>query len=213
MLEINHVCSLGSSCHSSQLLKRNNYKVCSYPFDWIFSNFETITHCLKDNFETFLDKSYYINISRKKCGHSKYHSQMWWHHNPLINTKHYSYYMRCVERFKDLLTKQEHKLFTMIFLNINYNNIEANIDYSIIDDIIEFNRKFSEYTSNYTLLVILHIPFRLLKNYHKFTYCGNIHFIELYTLSGSCGVKFSNENDNVYLDNIINSNYDFNIKN
>jgi hypothetical protein len=36
--KIKHVCSLGSLCHSSQILKRNNLKKCSYPFDWIFSN-------------------------------------------------------------------------------------------------------------------------------------------------------------------------------
>jgi len=205
MSEINYVCSLGSSCHSSQILKRNKHKVCSYPFDWTFSNFETIIDCLKDNFEVFLDKSYYINISHKKCGHSKYHGQMWWHHNPLINTNHYNYYVRCVERFNVLLTKQQHKLFIITFLNIDYDKIENNI----IHDIIEFNNIFSKYTSNYTLLVILHVPFKILTNYHRFTYHDNIHFLELYTLSSSCGLKFINDNDNIYLDNIINSKYNF----
>lgn len=47
--EIKYTCSLGSLCHSSQLLKRNKYKLCSYPFDWIFSN------CINDNDNTYLD--------------------------------------------------------------------------------------------------------------------------------------------------------------
>lgn len=60
MSEINYTCSLGSLCHSSQILKRNKYKLCSYPFDWIYSSCDTIIHCLEDDFHTFLDKSYYI---------------------------------------------------------------------------------------------------------------------------------------------------------
>ena len=62
MLEINYTCSLGSLCHSSQILKRNKYKVCSYPFDWIFSNYDNIIHCIEDNFQSFLDKSYYQSV-------------------------------------------------------------------------------------------------------------------------------------------------------
>jgi hypothetical protein len=53
MLEINYTCSLGSLCHSSQILKRNNYKKCSYPFDWIFSNYDIIIDCLEDDFNIF----------------------------------------------------------------------------------------------------------------------------------------------------------------
>ncbi len=59
----NSFCSLGTLCHSSQLLKRNKLKKCSYPFDWIFSNCDIIHHCISDDFKIFLDKSYYININ------------------------------------------------------------------------------------------------------------------------------------------------------
>ena len=37
-------------------------------------------------------------------------------------------------------------------------------------------------------------------------------FLELHTLSSSGGVEFDNNNDNIYLDNIIKSKYNFNIK-
>ena len=36
LTEINYTCSLGSLCHSAQTLKRNKYKLCSYPFDCDF---------------------------------------------------------------------------------------------------------------------------------------------------------------------------------
>ena len=209
MLEINYTCSLGEICHSSCILKRNNLKLCSYPFDWIFSNCDNIIHCIEDNFKIFLDKSYYQDAQDKwggdQCGHKYYHVNMFNHFDPW-KEKDYNYYIRCVDRFKNLLQKQEHKLFTMIFINID------NIENNIINNIIDFNNKFLKYTSNYTLLVILHIPNKQ-QNKHVFIYNDNIHFLELHTLSSSNGVLFGNNNDNIYLDNIIKSKYNFNIKN
>ena len=101
-------------CHSSQILKQNNLKLCSYPFDWIFSNCDIIIDCIEDNFDIFLDQSYYNDKGEFQCGHSKYGPIMFNHRNPLINIDHYNYYVRCVDRFKNLLQKQEHKLFIMI---------------------------------------------------------------------------------------------------
>jgi hypothetical protein len=210
MSEINYTSSLGSVCHSSQILKRNNLKLCSYPFDWIFSNCDNIIHCIEDNFNIFLDKSYYINRSKSTCGHSKYNETMFNHHNPLNNINDYNYYVRCVDRFKNLLQKQEHKLFIMICPNMN--NMEFHIDEDTKIKMIEFNNKFSQYTYNYTLLIIFHIP-KKEQNHHIFTYNDNIHFLELHTLSKSNGVEFINMDDNIYLDNIINSKYNFNLKN
>jgi hypothetical protein len=47
MLEINYTSSLGSCCHSSEILKRINVKLCSYPFDWINTNCDNIIHCIE----------------------------------------------------------------------------------------------------------------------------------------------------------------------
>jgi hypothetical protein len=139
------------------------------------------------------------------CGHSKYGNNMFMHYNPLINIGHYTYYVRCVDRFKNLLQEQQHKLFIMTFNNMN--NIDENIKNSIID----FDNKFSKYTSNYTLLVIYHIPYKQ-QTEHTFIYRDNIHFLELHTLSRSGGLVFDDNNDdNIYLDNIIKTKYNFNI--
>jgi hypothetical protein len=204
MPQINYTCSLGWLCHSCQILKRNMYKTCSYPFDWIFSSIYVIIDCLEDNFNIFLDKSYYINISESQCGHSKYSYNMFNHHNPLTNQDHYNYYIRCVQRFKTLLKKPEHKLFLMTFVNLDSVNENTK------NEVIDFNNKFSKYTSNYTLLIIFHIKNKK-ENHHIFTYNNNIHFLELNTLSESTGSQFQNKNDNIYLDNVIKSNYDFSI--
>jgi hypothetical protein len=206
MMEIKYVCSLGSLCHSSQILINNNLKKCSYPFDWIFSNYNNIIHCLETDFNIFLDKSYYVSISERQCSHSLYYNCMFNHHNPLDNTDHYNYYIRCVNRFKQLLQFEEQKLFIMIFTNMD--NIEENLK----NDIINFNNKFSKYTKNYTLLVIFHIKNKE-NNHHMFTHNDNIYFLELHTLSSSNGVSFTNNEDDDYLNNIIKSTYNFNIEN
>ena len=50
-------------------------------------------------------------------------------------------------------------------------------------------------------------------NNHIFTYYDNIDFLELHTFSISNGLNFTNNNDNDYLNNIINKTYNFNIEN
>lgn len=205
-MEIKYTSSLGPHCHSSMFLKSNKLKKCSYPFDWIFSNYNNILHCIEDDFDIFLDKSYYVSISDKQCGHSYYHNEMFNHHNPLNNDNDYNYYIRCVNRFKQLLRYEEHKLFIMIFINMD--SIEENLK----NDIINFNNKFNRYTKNYKLLVIFNMKNKQ-NNYHIFTHNDNIDFLELHTLSSSNGTSFINKYDNDYLNNIINKTYNFNIDN
>lgn len=203
-MEIKYTCSLGSLCHSNQILKNNNLKKCSYPFDWIFSNCNNIIHCLEDDFSTFLDKSYYTSISPHQCGHSYYGKNMWWHHNPLTYENDYNYVIRCINRFRQLLQYKEHKLFVITYVNMDkIEEIHKN-------DIITFNNKFSKYTKNYTLLVIYHIKKN--ENHHTITHQDNIDFLELHTLSNSNGVNFTNNLDTEYLNNIINKTYNFNIE-
>jgi hypothetical protein len=210
-MEINYVCSLGKMCHCAGILQRNGLKLCSYPFDWTFSECNTIIHCLEDDFKIFLDKSYYVdNITRNhgECKHTYYdvdsETCTFYHHNPIIKIDDYNYYIRCVNRFKKLLQCTLPKLFIRIIIN------KDNIDDNDKNKIIDFNNKFSNFTSNYTLLIIFNICNKN-ENYHEFTYNNNIHFLELHTLSFSKGLYFENENDNSYLDNIIKSTYSFNI--
>jgi hypothetical protein len=204
-VEIKYVCSLGSLCQSSQILKNNNLKKCSYPFDWIFSNCNNIIHCLEDDFNFFLDKSYYFTISPKICGHSFYHKQMFYHHNPLDNENDYNYFIRCVDRFKKLLTFEEHKLFVMMFVNME------NIEEHVKNNIINFNNKFSKFTKNYTLLTIFQIKNKEYR-YHNFTHNDNIDFLEIHTLSESNGVAFKDNDDNDFLNSIIKTKYNFNVE-
>ena len=206
-MEINYVCSLGSLCHSAQTMKRNNLKSCSYPFDWCFSNMNNIIDCIKDNFNVYLDASYYIHISDNQCGHSIYGDNMWWHHNPLLNENDYFYFSRCVDRFKKLLKLKHHKMFMLTFVNGEYGSYEDNFN----EKVIEFNKELQKFTENYILLVITN---NVTENEtsHIFKYEDNIHFLTLNTLSKSNGGEFFNDVDNTYLDNLLRKTYMFNLK-
>ena len=205
-MEIKYVCSLGSLCHSAQILKTSNLKTTSYPFDWIYTSPYTIIDCIKDDFKKFLDKNCYISRGPNVAGHSVYNSlNMFAHHNPSTNEDEYNYYVRCVDRFKELLKCEGHKLFTMIFVNGEHGYHSDNFKQRII----EMNNELSKYTTNYTILCITH--FQDTQRNHIFTYNDNIHFLEFHTLSESTGVEFSNNDDNNYLNNIIKSTYNFNI--
>ena len=116
MNKIYHVCSLGNYCHSAYLLKRLKLKVCSYPFDWIFTNVHIIKHIIEDNYNIFLDKSYYKSIDYNRCSHLYYKESMFRHHNPL-NINEYNYFIRCVNRFNELLKFPSHKLFISMYVN------------------------------------------------------------------------------------------------
>ena len=225
-MDIKHVCSLGNSCHTAYILKRNKLKVVSYPFDWIISNYKIIKHCIEDNFHIFLDKSYYMSIDGgTKCRHAYYMEDMFYHHNPLMNEKHYEYYVRCVNRFQDLLKKTESKLFIMMVTNItdmdatsleDTNKIkETNKLQDIKNHMLELNQTLSKNTTNYTLLVIFNMVNKE-NNYHMFSHCEcecvNIHFLELHTKTESDGIVFKNMDDNIYLRNIIRNRYKFETK-
>ena len=51
--------SIGPYCATADLLKTNNLRTESYPFDYIFSSLEMVKHCIDDKFNIFLDKKYY----------------------------------------------------------------------------------------------------------------------------------------------------------
>lgn len=203
MNDIKYVCSLGTLCHTAYFLKRNRLKYFSYPFDWIFSNINTISDCVTDNFAKFLDKDNYtdhISNNPELCGHKYYGDWMFNHKSPR-NEEHYNYYVRCVDRFRDLLLQNEKKLFVIMVVNNEFFRGDDN-------DVIKLNKKLLNYTNNFKILCILHHPNNF-NNDHTFIEYEDIDFLELYTKSVSDGINFIDENDNIYLDNILKSKYNF----
>lgn len=205
-MTVAYACSLGGTCVATELLNRNNLKLFSCPFDWVFSRPDIVLDCLDNNFKTFLDKKHYVAVTHENnnraCKHLLYYPDerhMFNHHDPLENEEHYEYFNRCISRFNALLAKPELKLFIMFFRNGEYAYDK--------NEMIEFNSQFSKYAANYRLLIVFH---KIGDPSHTHTTVGNIDFLDL-TLSRELGVGFENESDNTYLNNVLLSMYTFNV--
>ena len=102
--------SIGENCNSSWYLKEMNLKQNSYPFDWIFSSPSITLDAITNKFNDFLNREYIVSKGGF-AGHSVYHESLFNHRNPLSSQKDYDYYVRCCERFLDILEKNNPILF------------------------------------------------------------------------------------------------------
>lgn len=204
---IQHVCSLGTLCFSSQLCKDTGLKRESYPFDWIFSTPEIIVNILKDKFSSFLNKNLYISQGEKKCAHKLYdEKKMFNHHNPKKSAEDYDYFKRCVSRFNKLLASNVNKLFIITFINKKENDIE-----SYKKKVIELNNCIKTRSSNCNIFAIITVPYKE-KLSHKLIVHENVKILVLYTTNRARGRGMATKIENDYLRKILFSNYDFKIK-
>jgi hypothetical protein len=119
---VKHISSIGLHCLTSFTLKKFNLKAYSGPFDWIFSNFPMVTHCIEDNFDIFLDKRYFepIPLHMRQaenvmfCDHAFYRDKFGarhvFNHYDVTLAENYNYYVRCVDRFRAALTSGQRNL-------------------------------------------------------------------------------------------------------
>jgi hypothetical protein len=205
MIEIYHICSLGTHCQSTQISKGLALKKESYPFDWVFSSPANIIDIIEDNFSDFLNKDLYIGINNKRCSHTKYGSNMFNHHNPKEIDPHFSYFVRCVERFRKLLEKESNKLFIIMFPNINNDLIETTKN-----QITELNHYIKQKTSNHFMFAVCHIP-----NQEEFKAdtldIDNLKIVLLHTKSVSNGLYLVDREENEMLQKLLAESYSFHI--
>ena len=196
MSKFNYIIPLGTNCYIASYLKRNNLKLVSYPFDWIFSYPNDIYDIINTNFEDFLNKEYYVNQDDtiNYNSHMKYctNLRMFNHHNPYKDSDN-EYFKRCVLRFNNVIKKEESKLFIMFFSENNLNNEIRNI--------IKLNELFDTKMYNYELLCI----FQEVRGYQskKEFKCKNINFIQISTIDMNNGVEFICEKDETLFSSII----------
>lgn len=200
----NYVCSLGSNCHMAYYLKLHKMKLESFPFDWVdIRNEKNVLHCLKDDFKIFMDKSYYTPFEAGKRRHSFYSYKFFNHKDPMQEDD-YNYYLRCIDRFKKLCVVDERKLFLLGFFNLD----EITEDRK--RELVDFNKEFTNFASNYALLVILHKTGDAIS--HTVSTNGNICFLEFITRTPSNGLLFKEREENDYLETVINSLFTFKLQ-
>jgi len=147
-----YVISLGDNCCVGKWLQRLRLKKQSYPFDWLFSRADIVRDCLEDDFAKFLDKdNYRAPKGAKKCQHLVYlpKGHMFNHYNPLAQEDHYTYYVRCVQRFRKVMQSDARKLFVRIPGRLN--NAENNCA-----EARRLCAALSEKTKNFMLVTILY---------------------------------------------------------
>lgn len=209
MTKIKHVCSLGFNCHVAQMLKTNELKLASYPFDWIMSSLDVVKHCLQDDFKTYLDKDSYIELNGK-CGHKVYCDNMFAHHNPLQNTNDYDYFVRCVGRFRKIISSEDNKLFIISIIN-GEHGVGNKLSQDLINQFMSLYNIINEKTKNAHLLVIVNYPNHK-TNKAVITNNKNVTFLEIDTHSFNNGVCFDNDVDNKFLIKHVTKLYKFKLK-
>lgn len=145
--KIRHCFSIGSNCVAAMTLKSAGLRSCSGPFDWVFADTWIVKDCLSDEFSVFLDRSQHIRVHSSKAGHKKYGEHFFEHHD--VTQDHtYKHFQRCVDRFTLALRSPERKLFLLSAFGMP---VASRREY------IEFYEFLTERTSNFILVVILHV--------------------------------------------------------
>jgi hypothetical protein len=211
----NQVCSFGPFCHTGNLLQRLNIKIVSFPFDWLCTTPLIISDCIENNFRYFLDKSYYLldendnhQVHKYYADHLNSNTVLFAHSNPLQPTV-YEYLERCIKRFDILLHCSDKKLFIISYM-VTYTET---VDSDYMAKVKILNETLSKKTTNYDILCIINNPNQSAQSFSFDKMDNNIFILQLNTFSISHGVFFLNENDNLFLQNIINSHFLFEIKN
>lgn len=211
----NQVCSFGPFCHTGNLLQRLNIKIVSFPFDWLCTTPLIISDCIENNFHYFLDKTYYIldekdnhQVHKYYADHFHFNKALFAHSNPLQPTA-YEYLERCIKRFQILLKCADKKLFIISYM-VTYTET---VDSDFRAKLQILNETLSKNTTNYDILCIINHPNQSAQSFSFDKMDNNIIILQLNTFSISHGVFFLNENDNLFLENIMNSHFSFDIKN
>ena len=168
------IISLGFRCSSAAILKRMGLKHESFPFDWLISRLSVIRHCMETDFTEFLNLSNYqrkysntyemadsrngficdehlmVNLYYQPEDQSDPENTYKWylamnHHN-ILEQKDTEYYERCVQRYRELMTFDEPKIYLHICPLITmekYNDTKENI----FHELTSFDQFMYEFTN------------------------------------------------------------------
>ena len=194
-------CSLGELCHTAEILKKSNRKICSYPFDWIYTTPKMVLTCLKDNFDSLLDKNQFVDppiVCPNKCGHKIFHEDLFNHRDPRTQ-EDYDYYLRCADRFRKLLISPKLKIFYIV----TYNHENDSKIEQFKNDVLELGGELAKHTTNFRLISVFH---KTKQNEHYYQGWNLTNHVGLYvvnTITPSGGVRFGNPSDDAYFEDIL----------
>ena len=169
------VFSVGFRCSVAGILKQMGLKHESYPFDWLVSRLHVIQHCIETDFREFLCLENYVKKHTRTYAHKdtitegyicdeepfinhfyqpedrrdeqntyQYHLVIA-HHN-IMEENDYQYYMRCIDRFRNLLDSHQHKMSVYIS-PLLVENVEESICAEYRDCLQFYNFMFEKHKS------------------------------------------------------------------
>lgn len=152
---VQHVASLGTSCYPAWLMQRCGLKRWSGPFDWIFGGVDMVTHCLEDDFATFLDETHLRALGDGRSTHGFYGPAITvgpvFNHRDVTLPEHRAYTERCVVRFRALLESAETKCFVMVVAGHR-----SRPDSQLVGDFARLVAALGARTGNFRLLMVSH---------------------------------------------------------
>lgn len=159
---------IGNTCKTAEFLIKNNLRHRAYPYDWIFSSLDVVSHSIKDRFKTFLDKECLYDVSSERAKHSFYNQMIkndkslrqhfnectfcyyppdyecsFFNHHNLQDEKIYEAFIRRCDRF---LNDFENNECCLVYTNGKQDNT---------DEIIEFYKNNLEEKENIHMLAIV----------------------------------------------------------
>ena len=204
--------SIGQNCNSSWYLKQTNNRKSSYPFDWIFSSSEIVTHAIKDGFVSFLDKKSIFPINNGSAGHLFYHSKMFNHKSPVNSGEDYDYYKRCVDRFINIINSGKSIIFVCTVINEPdkrpswSNGFDRQIrkpENQSIETFSSLIAAIKQINPNSKFLFINQLTGRELEIKHKF-FTQDVIWIDFFSKGENTGVKYLNILDDTIIKIIYN---------
>ena len=207
-MAIEYAVSLGIVCHATSWINQMDLKRGSYPFDWICSSTSIVLDCIEGDFKKFLDRDLHIPnggdpCNLEKSGHKFYGANILYHHN-IRNDEKYSYFVRCVKRFRLLLKKPGRKLYV-----ISYINKRIDLPNSQLESVKDIYKGLEKVTSNFEMLLIYHRIGDELET--KIDRIDGITIIQIYTTTTSHGTGFYDMNENTFFNESVFNLYQFDI--
>ena len=200
-IEFKHACSLGNYCFNAAFLKDIGVRESSMPFDWLFTTVISTAHIIMNDFKEFTNKEHYCDVADvvpshngRQAGHAKYHPNFFNHKNPR-NEEDHQYYLRCIERFRNLLESKEKKLFMVSYKNEDFN----------ISDILKLNVELEKVTTNYHILVHSNTPFQKARK-SIMTHYKNMSFYQFWSQHANGGLGYIGE-DQIEFNKVFHENF------
>ena len=193
------IISLGFRCSVAGMIKKMGLKTESHPFDWLISRLHVIRHCIETKFTFFLDREQYIKLYTKtfehkeskehficdehiimnryyqpetnlECPMNTYKYNLAMNHRNLVeNQADYDYYIRCVERFKQVIQSKENKMYVYVspLYTMEDFHVQTDVILQEIHDFQSFLQKqieFDEFIETEHPQIIRSLYFIMIKN-------------------------------------------------